>query len=299
MSFPFSKNGTILDPLIYSMPFYLEIHPECFLMSLNFLLHVVWTDPLFLTSVFLSPGSCMGEILPAPPPQLTQNSASACSLVQGTLISCVECCNAFSGRSTLNLFLESIPTLSAEWPLENWTSRGSSAQTWNGFSLRGGDGEVVTEVRLPASLPRLFPSGVLYLPAVTPWLFLEHAPALGALAVIGTYVIGSGFFLEHSLPTITMSAPQRERRHEEHKWALPCLAIWDIIISPQASWALLLRPLPPARFPHGDPCSPWELGGEELVLPERNLTLVSGSWEVTSLPVQRVFVVLMSSWDLT
>lgn len=108
MSFLFSKNGTILDPLIYSMTFYLEIHPECFLMSLHFLLHVVWTDLLFLTLVFLSSGSRMGEILPAPPPQLTQNSASACSLVQGTLISRVEYCNAFLGCSTLNLFLESI-----------------------------------------------------------------------------------------------------------------------------------------------------------------------------------------------
>ena len=139
----------------------------------------------------------------------------------------------------------------------------------HGFSLCGGDGEVVTEVRLPASPPCLFPSHSLHLTAVVPLFFLEHAPALG-------YMIGSGFFLEHSLPITSPSAPQRGRRHEEHKWTIPWLAIWGIIISPQASWALLLRPLPPARFPRRDPCSPWELGGEELVLPQRCLSLAPG-----------------------
>lgn len=189
-------------------------------MSLHFLLHVVWTDLLFLTSVFLSSGSRMGEILRAPPPQLTQNSASACGLVQGTLISRVEYCNAFLGRSTLNLFLESI-RLSAQsglWktglhvaPLHKPAVASPCVEGTARSSLRS----AFLRPSTPLSLWRTLP------PAVTPWLFLEHAPALGALAVVGTYVIGSGFLPEHSLPTTATSAPQRGRRHEEHKWAIP------------------------------------------------------------------------------
>lgn len=129
-SFPFSKNGIILDPLIHSMPFHLETRPECFPMSLHCLLHVVWTDLLFLASVFLSPGSPVGANSASP--TFTTDPETRLCLHPGPGRAHLTCgiLQSFLGAlHPLNLFLEPVPTLSIERPLENWTSRRSSAQT--------------------------------------------------------------------------------------------------------------------------------------------------------------------------
>lgn len=130
MSFPFSKNGIILDPPTHSMPFHLQTHLQCFLMSLHFLLHVLWTDLLFLTSVFLSPGSPVGANSASP--TFTTDPEPHLYLHPGPGHAHLTCgiLQRFLGAlHPLNVFLESVPTLSTEWPLENWTSRCSSAQT--------------------------------------------------------------------------------------------------------------------------------------------------------------------------
>lgn len=161
-----------------------ETRPECFPMSCC-LLHVVWTD---LHSAWLRSFKSLDPMWGQVPSTFTTDpeAASACTLVRGHAHLTCGILQSFLGAlHPLNLFLETVLTLSIEWPLGKLDFT-CFCTNLHGFSLRGGR-RAVTEVRLQI-LP---PLSLSFTPLQGRGFPYKHTRLSSPCRV---HLIGSGFF---------------------------------------------------------------------------------------------------------